>query len=132
MAYLIQGVFFQDRDGKGPSPHEFAGKIQEGVNGYDDLSGGVTDEFSDAELEDISISPLYLSFVKRYGAKMYCDEGPISYELEKQPDGTWLGSWVRHPLQGQAETGWVRCVLTEVPDAFFHSPDEALEAASVR
>lgn len=131
MAYLIQGVFFQDRDGKGPSPHEFAGKIQDGTNGYDDLSGSVTDEFSDAELEDISISPLYLSFVKRYNAKPYCDGGAISCDLEKQPDGIWLGTWTRHPLHRQAETGWVRCVLTEVPDAFFHSPDEALASAAV-
>ncbi len=132
--FLIQGVFSQVQSGLGTSWE--SGDLQavirtalcffvfHGIFGKDpdgEEAGEIHDHFGEAEVFNIRITETELCFDKRYKHRDYA----IRYDLRKQPDGTWQGTY-----EGpQVGPGTARCVLVRVPDDFLAPPSEEIEKA---
>lgn len=123
MPLLIQGIFFQDW-GSGSEPFCFTGVIRDETGGSASLlSGELRDRFGHAVLSDIGFTGKGLTFKKQYLRAPYNKE-LVEYAYELQPDDTWLGNWTRRGGNGECDSGFTRCIVTEVSEAFFHSPSE--------
>jgi hypothetical protein len=125
LIHLIQGVWFQKReglglafDGTGAVPvwqaamcrFMFAGGFGPADGNPRVLAGNMTDPAGESELADIRLTGTTLSFVKKYIHR----RDLIQYTFRKGKNGTWDGEY-----SGSAcGTGKSRCVLTQIPDEF--------------
>ena len=124
MSYLIQGVFFQGRlelgvnyrpglgtiavAGSSLAQYLFSGAVWL-ANGK--LRGVIQDVFGTADISDIMISESGIAFYKRYKNR----SDAIDYSFTVRDGASWVGEY-SGLLTG---SGVARCLVTEVPDAFF-------------
>lgn len=127
MVFLIQGVFFQTREGLGTTwdlrdgliavirsrigQFMYSGAIWEDPPGSRVLTGRTQDHFGIADLSDIHLGVREVRFKKQYGRRSYC----IDYSFKLRDGSNWLGAY-NSPEVG---SGVTRCVITPVPDEFF-------------
>ena len=131
--FLIQGFFFQEHILLGVAPwsesedqdedegelgivmhpelmaHMWSGVIFTNPE-TDQLSGELIDDFGESTLANIELTPDRISFIKQYDNRR--DNIFYSFTPEKS---YWVGKYSGE-LVGK---GVARCILTELPDAFF-------------
>jgi hypothetical protein len=128
MPYLIQGLFFQNRQwlGLGYKPADgvvavirnglcqfmYAGAIwQDPAHVMGGLTGHMLDTFGNSILSDIYIDDGVIRFKKKYDSR----PDTIQYVFEKKDGNSWVGEYTGSAVG----KGISRCVLTEVSDEFF-------------
>ncbi len=136
--YLIQGIFFQERHGIGlgfDQAGELAATWQPSMN-YRFFSGGfgpdpendkvmkgaLTEATGPSDIVNIKLTKKRLTFTKKYPGR----KDVIWYTFEKQPGGTWNGTYTGHAVG----TGETNCIVTPVPDNFFAPTPVSTSAAS--
>jgi hypothetical protein len=130
--YLIQGVFFQERQSLEVAhlPVEgavavvrdclhhfmFAGILEvdpeKVLSGY---RGAMQDYFGESQVSNGRLTEDTLYFTKKYQHR----SDTIEYKLTKEDSRTWVGEY-NGLVTG---TGRVRCLLTPITSDFFRSPD---------
>ena len=112
MRYFIQGVFFQEQG----HPAQILQTMFSGMFGtldeLEDHEGEMIDFYGESYMSYINLTPDTLTFVKVYRKRT----DSIYYRFTKQSDDTWQGEY-KGDWTG---TGICRCVVTRVPENFFH------------
>jgi hypothetical protein len=125
---LIQGFFWQhwewietgmDKMGdvaamiaSGRCRFMFAGTIfPASGNALDTLAGDMTDHFGHSILSEVVLLPREVTFVKKYDAR----PAVINYRFVRDGE-IWIGEFAGEKVR----LGKARCIITEVPDSFFH------------
>ena len=145
MAFLIQGLFYQNKMGLYVEHSSRTGSlgprimIHENLNQYmyagamwldpdarvQILVGIVYDVFGHALLSNIEMSKEAFSFTKSYASRPLPhqdeEQPPINYSFRIRDGQSWVGEYSGR----DTGTGVTRCILTEVPEDFF-SPDPLL------
>ncbi len=142
MAFLIQGVFFQDRSALGIAYQPIVGAtvvVRSGISQFmyagamwhdpdrgkaGELTGRMQDYFGCSYLADIVISDDKMNFTKTYEDERRV-EHPIIYTFFVRDGNTWVGEY----SSAEVGLGVTRCILTEVDDEFF-LPESAMRLLS--
>lgn len=134
--HLIQGFIYQNVSGlvlkggptlsirSGMMPIPFAGVVWDSEESAG-LEGHMWDEFGDACLTYIRMTPAEVRFRKlymKYGGK---PDSSIDYIFRLDEAGTWFGEY--QSQSGHIAPGRARCIITQVEDRLFKA-DLANEA----
>jgi len=127
MQFLIQGLFFQNRQVLGLAcsvegnaavlysglfQFMFAGLIwTDKQSALYELTGDMLDHFGRSRLSEVQVTDLEVKFTKRYKGR----EDDIFYTFKVRDGDSWVGEY----RGDRVGSGTSRCIITEVPDSFF-------------
>jgi len=136
--YLIQGIFFQEQSGIGlgfdrtgelaatwqstTTYRMFSGGFGPDPKNSKVMKGTLTEATGPSDIVNIRLTKNRFRFTKRYPNR----KDTILYTFEKQPNGTWNGTYTGHACG----TGETNCIVTQVPDAFLAPTPVPTSAAS--